>query len=294
MVWSMRYSIHHGYEPPALRPQFLATVGTDDPAAHIRYAASIGMSGILYPWAMEKPATERDRVKEALLETGLTASAIVAIPAEFVVSPILADRSPENRQRLAQFVKRSSEVAAALQSSTLAVLIAADPAILSEDEQYENVAANLAEMAAISGDHGIVIGIEPIVALPGLLLRSTQDTLKLIRMAASPSVGMIFDTGHIAQMGEDLVQSLNEAIDQVCLLQLADQPGRVEPGAGELDLVEVAALAVRRGYNALVDLEHGWTSPSAEGEAAGLDRLREFDAELQRNLAAFHNDGPSG
>jgi hydroxypyruvate isomerase len=78
----------------------------------------------------------------------------------------------------------------------------------------------------------------------------------------------------------------SEIIVECELIQIADAPGRIEPGAGKLDIVSAMAEAVRRGYSGLVDLEHLWVSPTLEGEAAGLARIRQFDTQLRQAMTS--------
>lgn len=282
---ALRYATHLGYSPPTRRPQFLETVGTDEPAAHIRYAAQEGMAGVLYPWAIEKSSTERETVRRALLETGLACSCIVALPLEVLVSPIWTDRSRHSRSALATAIVAASKVAVSLTSTMLTVIVAADPDRADDGRQHDDLIANLQEVAPIAHDHGLTIGIEPMLRMPGSLLRTTAAAAAVVVGTGSPNVGLIYDTTHVSMMDGDLLSVLADYFEHIVSLQLSDEPGRVEPGAGTLPLVEVAAEAVRRGYTGLVDLEHGWLDSTKAGEQAGLARVREFDSQVMRVLS---------
>jgi hydroxypyruvate isomerase len=78
-------------------------------------------------------------------------------------------------------------------------------------------------------------------------------------------------------MGEDVPASFTRMTDEICVLQLADQPGRVEPGAGGLDIIAVLAQAIVNKFSGLVELEHGWSGAGAAGERAGLERVIAVD-----------------
>jgi hydroxypyruvate isomerase len=284
MAWSLPYTIHLGYGPPALRPQFLETVGTDL-GAHVRYAAELGVAGVLYPWALQRPPDEVVKVRQAIADTGLAASCVVCMPFEVLGSPIWTERSAANSARLEGYVRQAALLATSLNSTVLAVLVAADPQRPDGPAQRADAAANLRDMAQIAADHGLTIGIEPMVVLPGMLLHNTADAVRLIIQAGHPNVGLIYDTGHVSAMDGEILQPFIDFYEYVVLIQFADEPGRVEPGAGKLDIVPVAVEAIRCGYQGLVDLEHEWLTPTGEGEQAGLGRIRRFDTTIREHLA---------
>jgi hydroxypyruvate isomerase len=284
MKWALRYTSHLGYLPPEIRPQFLETLGTSDVVSHIEYAARIGMAGVLYPWAIERPDAEVALAKRALAETGLRCSCIVSVPSRLTMTGIWTSRRRPSRRELAAEMARSGRIAASLGSSVLATIVPRDPR-QDEPRQRDNLIENLAEAAEVAAAHGLTIGLEPMTLLPGMLLRTMEDGLDVVRRVARSNVGLVYDTAHVSMTRGDLVGALVDAFQHIVLIQIADQPNRVEPGAGELGLVRVMSEAVRRGYNGLVDLEHLWMLPTRDGEAAGLARIRQFDDDLRRAIA---------
>jgi hydroxypyruvate isomerase len=284
MKWALRYTSHLGYLPPDIRPQFLETLGTSDVVSHIEYAARIGMAGVLYPWAIERPDTEVASAKRALAETGLRCSCIVSVPSTLTMHGIWTSRHRAGRRELAAGIARSSRVAASLGSSVLATIVPRD-SHQDQQRQRDNLIENLTEAAQVAAGHGLTIGLEPMTLLPGMLLRTMEDGLDVVRRVARSNVGLIYDTAHVSMTAGDLVGTLVDAFQHIVLIQIADQPNRVEPGGGVLGLVRVMSEAVRRGYDGLVDLEHLWVSQTREGETAGLARIRQFDDDLRRAIA---------
>src|SRR6185437_5357921 len=103
-------------------------------------------------------------------------------------------------------------------------------------------------------DRGLRVGIEPLLSIEAAMLRSTQYAVDFVKQVAAPNLGIIYDTGHVASMGEDLVQALGQCARYLERVQFADQPGRVEPGGGALPIVDVALELSRVGYSGLVSL----------------------------------------
>jgi hydroxypyruvate isomerase len=119
--------------------------------------------------------------------------------------------------------------------------------------------------------------------LPDMLLRSFAEGVELVRAAAHPGIKLIFDTGHVTHMGDSLLPTYVAAYDDICLLQLADMPGRIEVGGGEIDFVPLLTHAIRRGYRGFVDLEHDWSQPGATGERRGIEKLAMIDARARQS-----------
>lgn len=86
-----------------------------------------------------------------------------------------------------------------------------------------------------------------------------SDTLALVKAVDSPYLKMNLDLYH-AQIGEgNLIALLEEALPHIGEIQVADVPGRCEPGTGEINYPAIAAALRRIGYTGVVGLE-GWAS----------------------------------
>lgn len=280
MSWTLRYTSHLGYVPPDL-PLFRDSVNNTDLVAHVHYAADLGLAGILYPWAVSRTAAERAAVGMAIAERGLEGSCVVYTSAEAVMMPLWVDAGRSATKRLAEEIRVAVSVARSVHSRIVAVLIRGD-GVRDVAEQRDCAIKNLRAVAPIAIDAGVVLGVEPMIFLPDMLLRNVSQTRALLGEVDSPAVRMIFDTAHVHMMdGDDVAGRFRECFDQVALIQLADQPGRVEPGAGQIDFVPILRHAVSRGYTGLVDLEHGWLNATAAGEQEGLQRIRTLDLRIR-------------
>lgn len=279
MSWVLRYAPHVGYAPPE-KLLFRELAGANR-ADHVRFAARQGMAGILFPWAGESPSEERNSVRDALQETGLSCSCLVSVPLSAVLEPIWVTGSEATESKWRKYLLRSVQIAKDLGSHCLAVLIRAVPDS-SRTHQVRTAIDRLRHAADLAASHGLILVVEPMIALPDMLLRNFAEGVELIRSAAHPALKLIFDTGHVFEMGEPVVQTYIDAYDDIALLQLADMPGRVQPGAGTIDMVQILAHAMRKRYTGLVDLEHGWSDPSKSGEQKGLEQLAQIEAKALR------------
>jgi hydroxypyruvate isomerase len=94
---------------------------------------------------------------------------------------------------------------------------------------------------------------------PGTPFAKAADTLALVEAVDSPHLRMNLDLYH-AQIGEgNLIQLVERALPWVGEIQIADVPGRCEPGTGEINYPAVAVALNRLGYTGVVGLE-AWAS----------------------------------
>lgn len=102
---------------------------------------------------------------------------------------------------------------------------------------------------------------------PGVLCSTTHDSVVVADMLDHPRVKVLYDLYHSVVEGEDPEQALAAAMHKVVAVQIADAPGRGEPGTGKIDWPGALALFERVGYTGTVGLELQPTKPSAEAFA---------------------------
>lgn len=176
---------------------------------------------------------------------------------------------------------------------------AAKPMFREDGEMWLTALRTLERLAELGERVGVTYCLENLntaVDHPGVPLARAGDTLALVEAVGSPRVRMMLDLYH-AQIGEGnlvaLVERAGRAIGEV---QVADVPGRREPGTGEIFYPAVARALERVGYTGTVGLEAyasgddiealgrfraAFTREPAEGEAPATD-ARGSPAYLQR------------
>jgi hydroxypyruvate isomerase len=128
----------------------------------------------------------------------------------------------------------------------------------------------LAELGERAGRVFTLENLNTAVDHPGTPFARAADTLALVEAVDNPHLRMNLDLYH-AQIGEgNLVQLVQRAMPFVGEIQVADVPGRCEPGTGEIHYPAVATALDRLGYTGVVALE-GWASGDSK---AALDRFR--------------------
>jgi len=144
--------------------------------------------------------------------------------------------------------------------------------------QAARTLTRLAELGERAGRVFTLENLNTAVDHPGTPFAKAADTLALVEAVGSPHLRLNLDLYH-AQIGEgNLIQLLERALPLVGEIQVADVPGRREPGTGEINYPAVAAALDRLGYTGVVALE-GWASGDP---VEALERFR----------AAFTVPGP--
>jgi hydroxypyruvate isomerase len=132
----------------------------------------------------------------------------------------------------------------------------------------------LARIAELGRHEGVVFCLENLntaVDHPGTPFARAADTRALVRAVDSPHLRMNLDLYH-AQIGEgNLIQLIRDSIAHIGEIQVADVPGRCEPGTGEINYTAIARSLHDVGYDGVVGLE-AW---AAGDSPTALQRFRE-------------------
>jgi hydroxypyruvate isomerase len=177
----------------------------------------------------------------------------------------LPGREAEFRAGVAQAV----DYANALGCKQLNCLAGLAPTGVPEAQIRQTFAANLRYAARTLAEHDIRLLIEPInsrVDMPGFWLDSPAKALALMAELAEPNLWLQYDIYHAQIMEGDLARTIQSNLARIAHFQLADNPGRHEPGTGEINYPFIFDLLDRSGYAGWIGCEY---VPLA-GSEAGL------------------------
>jgi hydroxypyruvate isomerase len=154
---------------------------------------------------------------------------------------------------------------------------------LDEEEQAEVAIENLRVASSVAESHGVRIVVEPLnnIDNPHYALTTTAQAIELLRRIGPGSglpVGVQCDIYHMMRMGEDLPNTLLRLGSAIGHVQLADFPGRGEPGTGTLRWPTILAALEEVGYDGVVGLEYKPTTDVA----SSLAWLRAYSGEAAR------------
>lgn len=235
-------------------------------AERVRRITGLGFEVEIWDW------TARDL--DSLVETGANFSSMTGY-----ISGALAD--PAGAEQLLRTAEQSLRVAERLDCPRLnlhgtgldekGLPVLASTVVT--PQMWLTAAKTLTRLAELGERAGRVFTLENLntaVDHPGVPFARAADTLALVEAVDSPHVRLNLDLYH-AQIGEgNLVDLVERALPFVGEIQVADVPGRCEPGTGEIHYPAIAATLDRLGYTGVVALE-GWASSDPE---KALERFR--------------------
>jgi hydroxypyruvate isomerase len=143
-------------------------------------------------------------------------------------------------------------------------------------EQDELGLESLVAAAGAAARIGATVLVEPVSGPKPYPLRTAADAVAVVqraRAAGAGNIAFLCDLYHLAANGDDADRAIDEYADVIAHVQIADLPGRGEPGSGELDLDGQLARLQHAGYAGWVGLEYRPTTTTTES-LAWLPRAR--------------------
>ena len=171
-------------------------------------------------------------------------------------------------QRIAEFqdgVGQAIDYARQLGCSRLNCLAGIAPAGIDPEKAQQTLIENLRFAAAVTQRADIELLIEPLNTrdTPGFFVATTRAGLALIDAVGSDNLRLQYDIYHAQVMEGDLARTLQENLSRIGHVQLADNPGRHEPGSGEINFPFLLQHLDRIGYTGWVGCEY---KPSGRSE----------------------------
>jgi hydroxypyruvate isomerase len=139
-------------------------------------------------------------------------------------------------------------------------------------EQDDLAVANLRLASAAAERIGGVVLVEPVSGPKPYPLRTASDAVGVLDRVGSSSAGLLCDLYHLHVNGDDLDEVIGAYADRVAHVQIADAPGRGEPGTGSIELDRYLGLLQRAGYDSWVSLEYKPSTGSTTESLAWLEK----------------------
>ena len=165
---------------------------------------------------------------------------------------------PNRRTEFREGVNKAVKIAKRFGVSNVNCLVgkAEDPSLSGEiwDGLLENICYAADELAK----QGLNLMVEPVnhYDVPGFYLNTTEQVLKLISDINRPNVYLQYDIYHAEREGESHKEIISKNFHKIGHIQIADNPGRNQPGTGVIDFSFILAELERLGYNGYISMEY--------------------------------------
>jgi hydroxypyruvate isomerase len=181
---------------------------------------------------------------------------------------------PDRTREFAEGVERAVEYATALGCERVNCLAGILPAGVDPSEARETFVGNLRLAARRLKSARVKLLIEPINGrdIPGFFLQRTNAALEIIAAVGSDNLFLQYDVYHMQIMEGDLARTIEKNLKSIAHIQIADPPGRHEPGTGEINYDFLFRFVDRIGYAGWIGCEY---KPASSTEA-GLGWIKPY------------------
>jgi hydroxypyruvate isomerase len=147
--------------------------------------------------------------------------------------------------------------------------------------QTANAIELLKRCSEILEPHDLTMVLEPLnphANHGGVFLQRSDQAYAICKAVDSPSCKILFDIYHQQITEGNLIPNIDHCWDEIGYMQAGDNPGRKEPGTGEINYRNVFAHLHGKGFKGVIGMEHGNSQPGKAGEQAVIDAYRAADS----------------
>lgn len=247
-------------------------------ADNIKFMADQGFRAIFDNGLMQKSAADQKLIAGELAKHDMELGPFVLYANTGVESFVL--NNADVRKMLVAKMKEGVEVAKRTGAKWALVVPGKYNAKLHWDYQTANVIENLRYCMDVVEKSGLVIVLEPLnahVNHPGLFLTGIPQSYMICKGVNSPSCKIVNDLYHQQITEGNLINNINMAWDEIASFHLGDNPGRKEPGTGEINYKNIFKHLHKKKYDGVLCMEHGNSIKGIEGQKALIEAYRRCD-----------------
>jgi len=260
----LNYTTHDGMFKNSAGPNFID---------QIKFAYDQGFRSIEDNGMAQRPVGQQQQIGDALAKLGMSMGVFVLDKGGNGANST-ATGKPENLEIFLKGCRQAVEVSQRCGGKLTTVVPGDFERHLPIGIQTANVIDALRRGVEILEPHGIVMVLEPLSDTPDLFLRFSDQAFEICRAVNHPSCKILFDMYHIQG---NLIRNIDLAWTEIAYFQIGNNPGRNEPGTGEMDYHNIFKHIYDKGYKGMLGMEHGNALPGKEGEEALVKAYREAD-----------------
>lgn len=251
----------------------------EDPIDQLNFMADKGFTAFEDNEMRARPLELQEKMAQTMVNRGLEMGVFVAHTIHWK-EPNLASGNTEKREEFLAEIKGSAEVAKRVNAKWMTVVPGHLDLKLSMGYQMSNVIESLKQASDILEPHGLTMVLEPLNFRdhPGLFLTTSPQAYEICKAVDAPSCKILFDIYHQQIQEGNLIPNITACWDEIAYFQIGDNPGRKEPGTGEINYKNVFKFIHEKEFNGILGMEHGNSMPEAAGEYAVIEAYKAVDA----------------
>ena len=252
-----------------------------DPLDQIRFMADAGFRAFEDNGMIKRPVELQQQMGDLLAKRGMTMGVFVIDGGDnWKVS--LATGKPEFIEVFVKACRDSVDVAKRVNAKWMTVVPGNFNRRLPLETQTAHVIDTLRGGADVLAKNNMAMVLEPLSDTPDLFLRFSAQGYMICRAVNSPGCKMLCDMYHLQRNEGHIIPRIDLAWSEIGYFQIGDNPGRKEPGTGEVNYKNVfkhiheRMQADKRDF--VLGMEHGNSIPGVDGERAVIDAYVAADA----------------
>ncbi|MGQ2934228.1 MAG: hydroxypyruvate isomerase family protein [Sphingopyxis sp.] len=269
--FSLKYAPHEGsFKSPGGRLEQIA------------FAADQGFTAWEDNEAATRSVADQSAMARALQQRGMTMGVFVAsMPRWSEFRPLLGGNDDADRERFLADIRSSVDVAKRLNSKHMTIVTGFMDRKLPVDIQTARVIDVLRRAADIYEPHGLTMVMEPLNTLvnhPGVFMSTVPQGYAMARAVNSPAIKVLADLYHEQIQAGNLINTLDSCWNEIAYVQFGDNPGRKEPGTGEINYRNIVRWLRAKNFAGVIGMEHGNSVDGRAGEERLVAAYRAIDA----------------
>jgi hydroxypyruvate isomerase len=242
----------------------------------LRFMADQGFRSLEDNGLLKRPLAEQELIGKTLADLGMRMGVFVVDGGDnWKVS--LASGKAEFMDNFLATCRASVESAKRVNAKWMTVVPGYFERNLPIGVQTGHVIDALKRGAEIFEPHGLTMVLEPLSDNPDLFLRHADQTYMICRAVGSPACKLLYDAYHMQRNEGNLIATMEKTWSEIAYIQIGDNPGRKEPGTGEINYGNVFQFIHKKGFTGILGMEHGNALPGKEGELALIEAYRKVD-----------------
>lgn len=287
-TFNLKYAPHIG--------SFVNTAGKD-PIDQIKYMADLGFTALedsgfkadYIPFDATKMGigmcnqsnSVLDKIGSTMDKLGMEMGTFVATPHTWPPIDIVTSGKPELQKIFIDKYKNGLEVAKRINAKFITVTLDCYDRSLPIEMQTANAIDALKKLCEYYEGSGVTMVLEPLSDHHELFLRTASQCYLISRAVGSDNCKILFDMYHLQKNEGRLIHHIDMVWDEIGYFQIGNEPGRTEPGTGEIDYKNIFKHIYQKSKadnkDFILGMEHFNSKEGVEGEKALLDAYLKAD-----------------
>jgi hydroxypyruvate isomerase len=246
---------------------------------NIKFIADQGFTAVFDNKLAKRTAKDQELIANELAKHGLELGPFILYADLKNPAFVLDDK--DVRKMLISKTKEGVEVAKRTGAKWGLVAPGTVTEKLHMDYQTANVIENLRYCTDVVEESGLVLVLEPLNVLtnhPGVFLQGIPQSYMIFKAVNSPLFKNVNDLYHQQITEGNLIPNMDMAWDEIASIHLGDNPGRKEPGTGEINYKNIFKHLYNKKYDGVLCMEHGTSIKGIKGEKALIEAYRQCDS----------------